>query len=81
MTQLSAKVLIVDRLGDQYLITVQVSKNIHLRSMDLLSETIGRASARIGTVGWILFITKIPVFVQDSLFRSGELTSQVKLSL
>jgi hypothetical protein len=25
MTQLSAKVLIVDRLGDQYLITVQVS--------------------------------------------------------
>ena len=49
--------------------------------MDLLSETIGRASARIGTVGWTLFITKIPVFVQDSLFRSGELTSQVKLSL
>jgi hypothetical protein len=49
--------------------------------MDLLSETIGRASARIGTVGWTLFITKIPVFMQDSLFRSGQLTSQVKLSL
>ena len=71
MTQLPAKVLIVDRLGDQYLITVQVSKNIHVHSMDLLSETIGRASARIGMVGLTLFITKIPDFRQDSHFRSG----------
>ena len=77
MTQLSAKVLIVDRLGEPF----RSPKKIHLRSMDLLSETIGRASARIGTVGWTLFIIKIPIFIQDSLFRSGLLTSQVKLSL
>jgi hypothetical protein len=47
--------------------------------MDLLSGTLGRASARIGMVGLTLFITKIPAFSQDSHFRSGQLSNRVKL--
>jgi hypothetical protein len=47
--------------------------------MDLLSETIGRVSARIGMVGLTLFFIKIPAFRQDSHFRSGQLSNEVKL--
>jgi hypothetical protein len=39
--------------------------------MDLLSEKIGRDSARIGMVGLTLFITKILDFMPGSHSRSG----------
>jgi hypothetical protein len=52
MTQLSAKVLIVDRLGDQYLITVQVSEK-HPCTFDGL--TFGDNRPRFGSYrhGWL----------------------------
>jgi hypothetical protein len=52
MTQLSAKVLIVDRLGDQYLITVQVSEK-YPSTFDGL--TFGDNRPRFGSYrhGWL----------------------------
>jgi hypothetical protein len=56
----SAKVLFVDRLADQYLVTVKVSEN-HRGKFDKLNfGKRSRTSALIGMVGSILPIIKIP---------------------
>jgi hypothetical protein len=74
-TPIPPKVLNIDRLGDQFVIAVQVGRgkynNITARSIDSLSEKISRNSVRISTVGLIFPIIKIPASKLDSHSRSG----------
>jgi hypothetical protein len=66
MTRLSAKVLIVDRLGDQYLITVQVSEKYPC-TFDRL--TFGDIRPRFGSYryGWLDL-----VYHEDPLLQAGQ---------
>jgi len=71
-TPIPPKVLNIDRLGDSFLITVQVGvENITARSIGSLSEKISRNSVSIATVGLIFPIIKIPASKRDSHSRSG----------
>jgi hypothetical protein len=66
MTRLSAKVLIVDRLGDQYLITVQVSEKYPCTFDGL---TFGDIRPRFGSYryGWLDL-----VYHQDPGLQPGQ---------
>ena len=71
MARLPAKVLFVDRLADQYLITVKVCETVDAHSINSISEKISRTSAPIAMVGLILPIIKIPTLRQGSRSRCG----------
>ena len=66
MTRLSAKVLIVDRLGDQYLITVQVSEK-HPSTFDGLTFGDNRPSFGSYRYGWLDL-----VYHQDPGLQAGQ---------
>ena len=71
-TPIPAKVLNIDRLGDQFLITVQVWCGKYNGTFDRLTfGKISRNSVRIATVGLIFPIIKIPASKRDSHSRSG----------
>ena len=73
MTRLPAKVLIVHRLGDQYLITVQISEKHRCAFGGLRFGEKSHTSLRIAMVGLILSIIKIPASKRESHSRSGSL--------
>ena len=71
-TPIPAKVLNIDRLGDQFLITVQVGRGKYNGTFDRLTFGENKPQVvRIATVGLIFPIIKIPASKRDSHSRSG----------
>lgn len=67
MTHIPAKVLNVDKLGDQYLITVQVGREKYLGTFESL--TFGKVKPQLGSYryGWLDL-----VYHQDPGLKEGQ---------